>query len=61
MDGRDSVASVTDARQSVRSLEPSLLEMLVEDAFSVTVSNSRAQDMDLEFGLGVDGSHSERF
>jgi hypothetical protein len=61
VDGGDSVASVADARQSVRSLEPSLLEVLVEDAFSVTVSNSRAQDVDLELGLGVDGSHSERF
>lgn len=61
MDSRYSVASSSDAREGIRSLEPGLLEVLIEDAFTVTVSNSRAEDVDLKLGLGVDRSHSERF
>jgi len=59
VDSGNSVATVTDARKSVRSLEPGLLEVLIEDALSVTVSDSGTQHVHLQLRLGVDGGHGE--
>ena len=54
MDSWHEVLSLSDEWKLVGVLDPRLLEVIVEDALSISVSYTRAEDVDSELWLSVD-------
>jgi len=58
MNSGDSVAtvlgSIAENGKSIGLLEPSLLEVLIEDALSISISDTRAKNVNLKLGLSFD-------
>ena len=52
VDGGDAVAAVSEDGELGGTLDPGLLEVVVEDALAISVANTRAHNVDLEHGLG---------
>ena len=61
VDGRNSVAALSDDGEFFRVLNPRFLEVIVEDTLAIAVPDSTAHDVDLEVFLGGGRRHSNGF
>jgi hypothetical protein len=59
VNGWDSVLSFSNERELLRSLEPSSLEVIVENSLSISIENTSAEDVGLEFWFCFGGAESE--
>ena len=53
VNGRHEILTVSNVRQASWALNPCPLEMVIKDALSVSVPDSRAKYMDTKLRLGV--------
>jgi hypothetical protein len=53
VDSGHQVGSLSENRELSGVLQPCLFEILVQSSFSLSISDSRAEDVDLELRLGV--------
>ena len=61
MDRWNQVLSITDNWQLSWGLNPSVFEMIVEDSFTLTVSDTGTKDVDLQERLGLWSRKSQSF